>query len=76
MSYELEVHRIYCPNCSGMIHGYRNDDGMLKFSCGRCGYSRVSKKAGRHRLKTDEIFPGGGTFYGEERDFIPDEDLY
>ena len=72
--YELEIHKIYCPNCSSMVYGLNSDNGKLKFSCPRCGYSRLSKKAGRHKLKTDEFFPNGGVFYGEEKDFIPDEE--
>lgn len=72
--YELEIHKIYCPNCSSIMYGYNNDDGKTKFSCTRCGYSRLSKKAGRHKLKTDEFFPNGGVFYGEEKDFVPDEE--
>jgi len=74
MSYDLVAHKIYCPNCSSMIYGYCNDDGIIKFSCSRCGYSRASKKAGRYKLKTDEFFPRGGSFYGEERDYIPEDD--
>ena len=73
MSYDLAMHKIYCPNCSSIIVGYGNDEGMIKFSCGRCGYSRASKKAGRYKMKTDEFFPRGGTFYGEERDYIPED---
>lgn len=74
MSYDIAVHKMYCPNCSGLIHGYGSEDGYIKFSCTRCGYSRVSKKAGRHKLRTDEFFPMGGTFYGEEEEFRPEED--
>ena len=72
MSYELEIHKIYCPNCSTILYGYGNE--LIKFSCERCGYSRASRKAGRRKLKTDEYFPNGGTFYGEEEDFIPEEE--
>ena len=72
--YELEIHKIYCPNCSSIVYGYSSDDRFIRFSCARCGYARASKKAGRHKLKTDEFFPGGGTFYGEEKDYVPEEE--
>lgn len=74
MSNDTAVHKMYCPNCSSVVSGYGSTDGFIKFSCGRCGYFRVSKKAGRHKLKTDEFFPMGGSFYGEERDYLPGED--
>ena len=74
MTYDIRRHRIYCPNCSTVIYGYGNEEGLVKFSCPRCHYSRASKKAGRSKLRSDEFFPHGGVFYGEETDFIPDED--
>lgn len=75
MAYNQAIYRNFCCNCSKEIIGYKNEEtGMIKFVCTRCGYAKTSKLCGRGGLKSREKYPRGGVVYGEEKDFVPEED--
>lgn len=41
--------RRHCINCGHVMTGFRNEGGMVKLQCARCGLIMVSKRMSRRR---------------------------
>ena len=42
-----------CTNCGQVIIGYRNDKGLVKLQCPKCGLVMVSKRMSRRHERID-----------------------
>lgn len=48
-----------CTNCGQVIIGYRNDKGLVKLQCPKCGLVMVSKRMSRRNERIDITPPPG-----------------
>lgn len=53
--------RRHCINCGRVLTGYRNENGLVKLQCTRCGLVMVSKRISRRHERIDITPP-----YGEQ----------
>lgn len=53
--------RRHCINCGQVLTGYRNESGLVKLQCTRCGLVMVSKRISRRHERIDITPP-----YGEQ----------
>ena len=53
--------RRHCINCGQALTGYRNENGLVKLQCTRCGLVMVSKRISRRHERIDITPP-----YGEQ----------
>ncbi len=51
--------RRHCINCGQVLTGYRNENGLVKLQCARCGLVMVSKRISRRRERIDITPPHG-----------------
>ncbi len=54
---------MYCPNCGKLNHGYRNDEGKIKYECNRCKVVFVRVQKGRRHDRIDVYAPVGQASY-------------
>ena len=54
-----KIIRAVCNNCFGKVEGYRNETGLIRFQCGKCGTTMVSKVIGRRHVQLDVYAPQG-----------------
>ncbi|MCC8081456.1 MAG: hypothetical protein LUI14_11415 [Lachnospiraceae bacterium] len=45
----------YCPNCGGLVTGYKNREGFIKVECGTC-HSIMVRRLKNHRHNNIDIF--------------------
>ena len=51
--------RRHCINCGQVLTGYRNENGLVKIQCTRCGWDKVSKRISRRHERRDSTPPDG-----------------
>ena len=49
----------FCPNCGQKIHGYRDNEGVIKMRCVRCSVVTVRSIMGRRHNRLDIYAPTG-----------------
>lgn len=54
-------YRCYCPNCSTLVVGYKNELGTCRISCPVCEVKIVRKPMGRRHDRIDIYAPEGQT---------------
>lgn len=42
--------KVVCNNCFRITTGYRDENGVIKYQCTRCGATSVSKVMGRRHV--------------------------
>ncbi len=52
----MEV-KVFCHNCKADIMAYRNDKGIMKYVCPKCGAVNISKPMSRRKIKIELIAP-------------------
>lgn len=50
---------VVCNNCFKQTIGIRDETGLIKFQCSKCGCVTVSKVIGRRHVQTDIYAPKG-----------------
>lgn len=45
--------KVVCNNCFRITTGYRDENGVIKYQCTRCGATSVSKVMGRRHVQLD-----------------------
>ncbi len=51
--------KVHCLNCHNEVIGFRDDTGITKIQCPRCGSVSVSKVMGRRHVRVDIFAPKG-----------------
>ncbi len=51
--------KVVCNNCFEKIIGFRDETGLLKYQCPKCGTVTVSKVVGRRHIQLDVYAPKG-----------------
>lgn len=51
--------KVVCNNCFRITTGYRDENGVVKYQCTRCGATSVSKVMGRRHVQLDVYAPAG-----------------
>ena len=51
--------RVVCNNCFQQTIGFRDENGMIKYRCSRCGAVTISKVMGRRHVQYDMYAPHG-----------------
>jgi len=60
MNYEnWKPYPMYCLNCGELIFGFRNDEGVVKGECKRCGTVFVRRFRSRRHESIDVFAPKG-----------------
>lgn len=49
----------YCRNCGAKITGYRDEKGVVKTTCVKCGAATVSRQISRRQERCDTYAPSG-----------------
>lgn len=60
-SMQWRPYRCYCPNCSTLVVGYKNELGICRISCPVCEVKIVRKPMGRRHDRIDIYAPEGQT---------------
>ncbi len=56
---ESKVFRGFCHNCRNDLIIYRDEEGVSKSVCSRCGAINVSKVMSRRKIQIEVIAPKG-----------------
>ena len=56
---EWKTTRRHCQNCGEIVTGSRNEKGIVKLLCPRCGLCMINKRVSRRREQVDVIVPSG-----------------
>lgn len=59
MEFSIVPVRRYCPNCGNLASGGRDEDGVAKLTCRRCGTVFTSKLKSRRHDRLDVYAPRG-----------------
>lgn len=51
--------KVLCLNCHSMINAWRDEEGLTKSKCPRCGTVTVSKVMSRRHVQYDVFAPSG-----------------
>lgn len=51
--------KVVCNNCFKITTGYRDEDGVIKYQCAKCGATSISKVMGRRHVHLDMYAPIG-----------------
>jgi DNA-directed RNA polymerase subunit M/transcription elongation factor TFIIS len=61
---DLEIVRMYCPNCSRKLAGYKSrDEKTVRMECDKCGAAIVSKKKNAKTTNIQMTAPSGYAEY-------------
>lgn len=58
--------KVVCNNCLRQTIGYRDENGMIKYQCPRCGAVNISKVMGRRHIQFDLYAPSGQELIDED----------
>ena len=58
--------KVVCNNCFRITTGYRDENGVIKYQCTRCGATSVSKVMGRRHVQLDTYAPAGQELLDED----------
>ncbi len=58
--------KVVCNNCFRITTGYRDENGVVKYQCTRCGATSVSKVMGRRHVQLDVYAPAGQELLDED----------
>ena len=58
--------KVVCNNCFRITTGYRDENGVVKYQCARCGATSVSKVMGRRHVQLDVYAPAGQELLDED----------
>ena len=58
--------KVVCNNCFRITTGYRDENGVVKYQCTRCGATSVSKVMGRRHVQLDIYAPAGQELLDED----------
>lgn len=50
---------VICNNCFQQIIGFRDEKGLIKYHCPKCGSVTVSRVIGRRHIQLDMYAPQG-----------------
>ena len=56
---KVKAVRVVCNNCFQQTIGIRDETGVIKYRCSRCGALTVSKVMGRRHVQYDMYAPQG-----------------
>lgn len=59
MYFEETLSRWHCPNCGELVQGVKNEDGVAKGTCRKCGSCMVRKYMGRRHDRVEIYAPKG-----------------
>ena len=51
--------KVVCNNCFHITTGFRDESGVIKYQCARCGAVSISKVMGRRHIHLDMYAPSG-----------------
>lgn len=54
--------KVICNNCFQFVVAIRDETGLIKYQCPRCGAYTISKAVGRRHLQLDIYAPHGQEF--------------
>ena len=60
--------RVVCNNCFQQTIGIRDETGVIKYRCSRCGALTVSKVMGRRHVQYDMYAPQGQELMDDDDD--------
>ncbi len=58
--------KVICNNCFQPTMGVRDENGVIKYQCTKCGTLTVSKVMGRRHIQLDVYAPYGQELIDEE----------
>lgn len=58
--------KVVCTNCFHLMTGYRDENGMIKYQCTRCGAKSISKVMSRRHAQLDIYAPLGQELIDED----------
>lgn len=58
--------KVVCNNCFQQTMGIRDENGIIKYQCSRCGAKNISKVMGRRHIQLDMYAPNGQELIDED----------
>jgi len=58
-SYKEKPVKVFCNNCGNAVIGMRDETGLTKVRCPRCGTLTASRIIGRRHIRVDVYAPQG-----------------
>ena len=58
--------KVVCSNCFQQTTVYRDENGMIKFQCSRCGAKSISKVMSRRHVQLDIYAPSSQELIDDE----------
>lgn len=63
---KTKVVKVICNNCFQQTVGIRDETGIIKYRCSKCGAVTISKVMGRRHIQFDMYAPHGQELIDDE----------